>query len=83
MSNMTPQPGDVITARVRPGNLNGRRSRAGLLFTDDADTSFVVGDDPNQISVDRAKAIAGDNGLVVKIDRPGPEAKAPVAKETK
>lgn len=64
-----PKAGDVLLVRVRPGNLNGVRSRAGLVFSDGADTVVTVGDN---VSVEGARLILGDDGLIVS--RPPPPA---------
>jgi hypothetical protein len=67
--------GDVLFVRVHPGNPNGRRSRAGVLFTVD-ETKLVVGSGDGEISVGRATMIAGDDGLVVRVESPKPLAAA-------
>lgn len=57
-----PKDGDVLYVRAKGGLPNGRRSRAGFLFTDDADIKLTVGDN---VDAGKAKLIVADDGLVV------------------
>lgn len=70
MTMIPPKPGDVLLVSCHPGNPNGKRSRAGLLFTVAAQTLLVVaanGADasPDSISIAKAKELIADDGLIV------------------
>jgi len=60
-----PKPGDVLRVQLRPGHMNGRKSRAGILFTEGSEVTIAVGNGVGQVDVVRAKAIVEDDALIV------------------